>query len=69
MVAQYCEGRGWRCWQEFTMSSKFRGKYLQVIPLGIAHLEFNDSGKLRIMHIFTMISFCYSYYINKGAKV
>jgi len=42
-LAQHCEGRGWRCWQEFTMSSKFRGKYLQVIPLGIAHLEFTDS--------------------------
>jgi hypothetical protein len=44
MVAQYCEGRDWQCWQEFTMASKFRGKYLQVIPLGMAHLEFN-SGK------------------------
>ncbi|KAG7206042.1 hypothetical protein KM043_003443 [Ampulex compressa] len=43
MVAQHCEGRKWRCWQEFTMASKFRGKYLQVIPLGTAHLEF-DSG-------------------------
>lgn len=44
MLAQYCEGREWRCWQEFTMASKFRGKYLQVIPLGTAHLEFS-SGK------------------------
>jgi len=44
MAAQYCEGRGWKCWQEFTMSSKFRGKYLQVIPLGIAHLVFTESG-------------------------
>ncbi|KZS07572.1 Oxysterol-binding protein 1 [Daphnia magna] len=44
MVAQHCEGRGWRCWQEFTMSSKFRGKYLQVIPLGEYHLEFDGSG-------------------------
>ncbi|XP_044578176.1 oxysterol-binding protein 1 isoform X2 [Cotesia glomerata] len=41
MVAQFCEGRAWQCWQEFTMASKFRGKYLQVIPLGTAHLEFN----------------------------
>ncbi|XP_014606256.1 PREDICTED: oxysterol-binding protein 1 isoform X1 [Polistes canadensis] len=41
MLAQHCEGRKWRCWQEFTMASKFRGKYLQVIPLGTAHLEFN----------------------------
>lgn len=31
MAAQYCEGRGWRSWQEFTMTSKFRGKYIQVI--------------------------------------
>ncbi|XP_044002352.1 oxysterol-binding protein 1 isoform X2 [Aphidius gifuensis] len=49
MLAQFCEGRTWKCWQEFTMASKFRGKYLQefswqVIPLGTAHLEFNNSN-------------------------
>lgn len=44
MVAQYCEGREWRCWQEFTMTSKFRGKYLQVIPMGTAHVEFTKTG-------------------------
>ncbi|XP_011494145.1 PREDICTED: oxysterol-binding protein 1 isoform X2 [Ceratosolen solmsi marchali] len=44
MVAQFCEGRNWRCWQEFTMGSKFRGKYLQVIPLGTAHLEFKTGN-------------------------
>ncbi|KAK5638430.1 hypothetical protein RI129_012725 [Pyrocoelia pectoralis] len=44
MVAQHCEGKGWICWQEFTMTSKFRGKYLQVIPLGMAHVEFPSSG-------------------------
>ncbi|XP_018353295.1 PREDICTED: oxysterol-binding protein 1 isoform X5 [Trachymyrmex septentrionalis] len=42
MLAQHCEGKKWRCWQEFTMASKFRGKYLQVIPLGTAHLEFHS---------------------------
>jgi len=26
------------------MSSKFRGKYLQAIPNGIAHLDFPASG-------------------------
>ena len=30
MAAIHCEGRQWTCWQEFTMTSKFRGKYLQV---------------------------------------
>ncbi|XP_042242239.1 oxysterol-binding protein 1-like isoform X2 [Homarus americanus] len=45
IVAQYVEGStGWSSWQEFSMSSKFRGKYLQIIPLGIAHLHFNNSG-------------------------
>ncbi|XP_050316158.1 oxysterol-binding protein 1 isoform X2 [Anthonomus grandis grandis] len=44
IVAQYCEGSEWHCWQEFTMTSKFRGKYLQIIPLGSAQVEFLKSG-------------------------
>ncbi|XP_045770625.1 oxysterol-binding protein 1 [Maniola jurtina] len=45
MVAQFCEGAaGWQCWQEFTMTTKFRGKYLQVIPLGGAFAAFPSSG-------------------------
>jgi len=47
MVAQFCEselGGGWTCWQEFTMRSKFKGKYLEVEPLGITHLVFKNSG-------------------------
>ncbi|XP_055374867.1 oxysterol-binding protein 1 isoform X2 [Condylostylus longicornis] len=44
MAAIHCEGRGWTCWQEFTMTSKFRGKYLQIVPLGNAHVEFSASG-------------------------
>ncbi|XP_028172894.1 oxysterol-binding protein 1-like [Ostrinia furnacalis] len=45
MVAQFCEGQaGWQCWQEFTMTTKFRGKYLQVIPLGGASAMFPASG-------------------------
>lgn len=43
-VAQHVEGRGWRLWQNFTMSSKFRGKYLLVTPLGTAHCVFPKSG-------------------------
>ncbi|KAI5635519.1 oxysterol-binding protein domain-containing protein [Phthorimaea operculella] len=45
MVAQWCEGAsGWQCWQEFTMTTKFRGKYLQVVPLGGATCAFPASG-------------------------
>lgn len=44
MAAIHCEGKGWACWQEFTMTTKFRGKYLQVIPLGNAYVEFEETG-------------------------
>ncbi|XP_071179545.1 oxysterol-binding protein 1-like isoform X2 [Mytilus edulis] len=44
MASQHCEGRGWETWQEFTMTSKFRGAYLQIIPLGISHAKFTKSG-------------------------
>lgn len=44
MAAIHCEGKDWACWQEFTMTTKFRGKYLQVIPLGNAYVEFKNSG-------------------------
>uniref|UniRef100_A0A8C3GY75 Oxysterol-binding protein n=1 Tax=Corvus moneduloides TaxID=1196302 RepID=A0A8C3GY75_CORMO len=36
--------RGWTLWQDITISSKFRGKYLSIMPLGAIHLEFHSSG-------------------------
>ncbi|XP_074869251.1 oxysterol-binding protein 2 isoform X2 [Carettochelys insculpta] len=36
--------RGWMLWQEITIASKFRGKYLSIMPLGAIHLEFHASG-------------------------
>lgn len=42
--AQHTEGQGWIFYQEFTMSSKFRGQYLSVTPLGYCHLIFKNSG-------------------------
>ncbi|XP_029475169.1 oxysterol-binding protein 2 isoform X3 [Rhinatrema bivittatum] len=35
---------GWTLWQEITIASKFRGKYLSIMPLGAIHLEFRASG-------------------------
>ncbi|KAM3939069.1 oxysterol-binding protein 2 isoform 1-T1 [Leptodactylus fuscus] len=35
---------GWSLWQEITIASKFRGKYLSIMPLGDIHLEFLSSG-------------------------
>ncbi|KAG5840328.1 hypothetical protein ANANG_G00187640 [Anguilla anguilla] len=40
--------RGWTLWQEITIASKFRGKYLSIMPLGAIHLQFppQDLGDL-----------------------
>ncbi|EDQ92562.1 uncharacterized protein MONBRDRAFT_17243 [Monosiga brevicollis MX1] len=35
--------RGWTFWQDFSMNSKFRGKYLEVVPTGISHIIFHDN--------------------------
>jgi hypothetical protein len=44
-VAFHAESlKGWKHYQEFIMTSKFRGQYLQIIPLGTAHLEFEKTG-------------------------
>ncbi|CAG0914357.1 unnamed protein product [Notodromas monacha] len=48
IAAQHCEGKNWEVVQEFSMSSKFRGKYLQIVPLGTSHLFLrpqNSDGK------------------------
>ncbi|KAJ7987190.1 hypothetical protein DPEC_G00336180 [Dallia pectoralis] len=36
--------RGWTLWQEITIDSKFRGKYISIMPLGCIHLQFHASG-------------------------
>ncbi|XP_043967698.1 oxysterol-binding protein 2 isoform X2 [Gambusia affinis] len=36
--------RGWTLRQEITVASKFRGKYLSIMPLGAIHLRFHSSG-------------------------
>ena len=43
-MAIYAEHKDWVHWQDFTASSKFRGKYLTVIPHGVGHLAFYNSG-------------------------
>ncbi|XP_068158031.1 oxysterol-binding protein 1 [Drosophila tropicalis] len=44
IAALHCESSKWVCWQEFSMTSKFRGKYVQINPLGGASVTFPLSG-------------------------
>ncbi|CAJ0597352.1 unnamed protein product [Cylicocyclus nassatus] len=42
-AAHHAEGNGWVMYQDFTMTSRFRGKYLSVIPVGYTHVYFPGS--------------------------
>ena len=41
----HCEASdgSWKCWEEVAVSCKFRGKYLEVCPLGVIHVFFPGS--------------------------
>lgn len=43
-AASHCEGKDWTSWVDMTMTSKFRGKYLQLFPKGTTHITFKNSG-------------------------
>ena len=43
MVAMHVEHKEYTLWQEYTLASKFRGKYLLAIPIGCCHLMFHRS--------------------------
>ncbi|KAH8278482.1 hypothetical protein KR018_003879, partial [Drosophila ironensis] len=45
IAALHCESKNWVSWQEFSMTSKFRGKYVQINPLGGVYVMFTDSGR------------------------
>jgi len=38
MFAMHVEHRDWAFWQEYTVASKFRGKYLVCYPQGCCHV-------------------------------
>lgn len=44
ICALHSEHEDWVFWQEFEMNSKFRGAYLEIIPVGISHLILKASG-------------------------
>jgi len=42
LIACHCEGRGWKFWADSNIHSKFRGRSIQLDPVGVLTLEFND---------------------------
>jgi len=42
IVACHCEGTGWKFWGDSNLKSKFWGRSIQLDPVGILTLEFDD---------------------------
>jgi hypothetical protein len=42
VVACHCEGTGWRFWADSNLKSKFWGRSIQLDPVGMLTLEFDD---------------------------
>ena len=44
MFAMHVEHKDWTFWEEYTVASKFRGKYIACYPIGITHLLIHRTG-------------------------
>ena len=44
MFAMHVEHKDWTFWEEYTVASKFRGKYIACYPIGITHLLIHTTG-------------------------
>ena len=44
MFAMHVEHKDWTFWEEYTVASKFRGKYIACYPIGITHLVIHNTG-------------------------
>lgn len=42
IVACHCEGTGWKFWGDSNLKSKFWGRSIQLDPVGVLTLEFDD---------------------------
>jgi len=51
--ALHVESARWTYYHDFSMTSKFRGKYLQIFPIGTSHCIFKETG-----HHFTWNKVC-----------
>ncbi|PRQ37522.1 putative oxysterol-binding protein [Rosa chinensis] len=42
LIACHCEGRGWKFWADSNLRSKFWGRSIQLDPVGVISVEFDD---------------------------
>ncbi|XP_050228197.1 oxysterol-binding protein-related protein 2A isoform X2 [Mercurialis annua] len=55
IIACHCEGRGWKFWGDSNLRSKFWGRSIQLDPVGVLTLEFDDGEIFRWSKVTTTI--------------
>ncbi|KAI4337771.1 hypothetical protein L6164_016147 [Bauhinia variegata] len=55
IVACHCEGTGWKFWGDSNLKSKFWGRSIQLDPMGILTLEFDDGEIFQWSKVTTSI--------------
>ncbi|XP_030449579.1 oxysterol-binding protein-related protein 1D [Syzygium oleosum] len=55
IVACHCEGRGWKFWADSNLKGKFWGRSIQLDPVGILTLQFEDGETYHWSKVTTSI--------------
>ncbi|KAL6847704.1 hypothetical protein ACP4OV_022492 [Aristida adscensionis] len=55
VMACHCEGKGWKFWGDSTVKSKFWGQTIQLDPVGVLTLEFDDGETFQWSKVTTTI--------------
>ncbi|XP_019707422.1 oxysterol-binding protein-related protein 1C isoform X6 [Elaeis guineensis] len=55
IVACHCEGNGWKLWGDSNLKSKFWGRSIQLDPVGVLTLEFDDGEVFQWSKVTTSI--------------
>ncbi|MED6170046.1 Oxysterol-binding protein- protein 1A [Stylosanthes scabra] len=54
-VACHCDGNGWKFWGDSTLKNKFWGRSIQLDPVGVLTLEFDDGEVFQWSKVTTSI--------------
>lgn len=55
LIACHCEGRGWKFWGDSNIRAKFWGRSIQLDPVGVLTLEFDDGEIFQWSKVTTTI--------------
>mgnify|MGYP001794385977 CR=1 FL=1 len=55
LVACHCEGRGWKFWADSDIKSRFWGQSIQLDPVGLLTLKFDDGEVFQWSKVWIMI--------------